>query len=35
MLMKVFRHGVGRGAKVVEYVTGKKDSKRKENPPEV
>lgn len=35
MLMKVFRHGVGRGAKVVEYVTGKKDPKRKENPPEV
>ncbi len=33
MLMKVFRHGVGRGSKVIGYVTDK--NKREKSPPEV
>ncbi|NDV24705.1 relaxase/mobilization nuclease domain-containing protein [Desulfovibrio sp. JC022] len=35
MLMKVFRHGVGRGSKVIGYVTGQHDARRKVTPPEV
>jgi len=35
MLMKVFRHGVGRGSKVIGYVTGQHDTRRKITPPEV
>ena len=33
--MKVFRHGVGRGSKVIGYVTGQHDARRKVTPPEV
>lgn len=35
MLMKVFRHGVGRGASVINYVLDAKDSKRQHSPPTV
>ncbi len=35
MLMKVFRHGVGRGASVINYVTDAKAPKRQHSPPEV
>lgn len=33
MLMKVFRHGVGRGASVINYVLDVNDPKRQHNPP--
>lgn len=33
MLMKVFRHGVGRGASVINYVLDAKDPKRQHSPP--
>lgn len=35
MLMKVFRHGIGRGEKVIGYVTDSKVEKRKHSPPKV
>lgn len=35
MLMKVFRHGVGRGSSVINYVMDAKDAKRQHSPPEV
>ncbi len=35
MLMKVFRHGVGRGASVINYVTDTTVPKRQHSPPEV
>lgn len=33
--MKVFRHGVGRGSSVINYVTDAKTPKRQHSPPEV
>lgn len=33
MLMKVFRHGVGRGASVINYVLDAKDPKQQHSPP--
>ena len=35
MLMKVFKHGIGRGEKVIGYVTNSKVEKRKHNPPKI
>ncbi|MCG8529603.1 MAG: relaxase/mobilization nuclease domain-containing protein, partial [Desulfovibrionales bacterium] len=35
MLMKVFRHGVGRGSSVINYVTDAKMPKRQHSPPEI
>lgn len=35
MLMKVFKHGIGRGEKVIGYVTNSKVEKRKHSPPKI
>ncbi|KAF1073931.1 relaxase/mobilization nuclease domain-containing protein [Halodesulfovibrio sp. MK-HDV] len=35
MLMKVFKHGIGRGEKVIGYVTDSNVEKRKHSPPKI
>lgn len=35
MLMKVFKHGIGRGEKVIGYVINSKVEKRKHSPPKI